>query len=94
MTMIAPEQKVNKPSPVVWVQKCKDYFYDAVIMVIQAGEVRGGYRSNVIWQLFSSYKLRWDAEGLRCNGGATPALAKVLGAGKLKVTDVKIVSVN
>lgn len=38
--MIAPEQKVNKPSPVVGVQKCKDYFYDAVIMVIQAGEVR------------------------------------------------------
>lgn len=38
--MIAPEQKVNKPSPVVGAQKCKDYFYDAVITVIQAGEVR------------------------------------------------------
>lgn len=40
MTMIAPEQKVNKPSPDAEVQKCKDYFCDAVIMVIQAGEVR------------------------------------------------------
>lgn len=38
--MIAPEQKVSNPSPVVGVQNCKDYFYDAVIMVIQAGEVR------------------------------------------------------
>lgn len=38
--MIAPKWKENKPSPVVGAQKCKDYSYDAVIMVIQAGQVR------------------------------------------------------
>lgn len=53
-----------------------------------------GYESNVIWQLFSSHKLQWDAEGLRFNGGAIPALLKILGEGKLKVTDFKIVSIN
>lgn len=52
-----------------------------------------GCGSNVIWQLFTSYKLQWDAEGLECNSGAIPALL-TLGEGKLKVTDFKIVSIN
>lgn len=92
--MTAPEQKVNKPSPVAEVQKCKDYFCDAVIMVIRQvkWEIRCG--SNVIWQLFSSYKLQWDTEGLGCNGGAIPSLLKILGEGKFKVTDLEIVSIN
>lgn len=55
-------------------------------------EIRCG--SNVIWQLFSSYKLQWDAESLGRNGGAILALLKILGEGKLKVTDLKIVSIN
>lgn len=53
-----------------------------------------GYGSNVIWQLFSSYKLQWHAEGLGCNGRVIPALLKTPGEGKLKVTDLKIVSIN
>lgn len=52
------------------------------------------YGSNVIWQLFSSYKFKGDEEGPGCNGGAMPSSLKVLGEVKFKVTDLKIVSIN